>query len=118
VRASLLDSLGVFSKLPPEIRREIWQYFRPENQTCFGNCTWETSLAILRTSKQIHDEITTEMYNNRVLRLLISPKSKEDVVVKDLPRGNSRSSGLANFSRFKCIDVAIEPPSVDDPDSY
>ena len=114
VTASLPDSLGAFWKLPGEVRRMIWRYFKPENQTCFGTCTWETSLAILRTGKQIHDEVTAELYHNRRLRLFISP-TEEAVIVKDLPRAHRRSFGLANFTRFRSISIDIEPADSEDP---
>ncbi|KAL8941498.1 MAG: hypothetical protein Q9211_001803 [Gyalolechia sp. 1 TL-2023] len=84
--------LGTLSKLPLEIRKAIWEYFTPEHVHTDGIrgsypangpcCTSEYTppfspgtrftLAILRASKDLHDEINQELYRNRVLTVCMN----------------------------------------------
>ncbi|OJJ45039.1 hypothetical protein ASPZODRAFT_168135 [Penicilliopsis zonata CBS 506.65] len=65
------SSLGLFARLPPEIRIQIWNEFVPTGEDRYG--VWykkverygqRTDLAILRTNRQIYDEITSIIYHH------------------------------------------------------
>ncbi|KAI4193297.1 MAG: hypothetical protein LQ346_003953 [Caloplaca aetnensis] len=91
--------LGDFNKLPLELRRKIWKHFVPregETNGIRGICqpsrpchtgdhgpmheppppptpvNRRGDLAILRASRDLHNEITTELYLNRVLTVCFS----------------------------------------------
>ncbi|KAL8900049.1 MAG: hypothetical protein Q9207_005878 [Kuettlingeria erythrocarpa] len=96
---------GAFNKLPLELRRKIWKHFVPregETNGIRGLCqpsrpchtgahgpiheppppptpvNRRGDLAILRASRDLHNEITTELYLNRVLTVCFSDQDHFD----------------------------------------
>ncbi|MCJ1413440.1 hypothetical protein MMC19_007545 [Ptychographa xylographoides] len=106
--------LGVFAKLPAELRGLIWKEFTPEFWTCNGNCNFRVGMAILQTSKQIYKEASAELYRGRILKFHVSP-DKQDLTFKDLPRPDTRVFGYTDYTQFKAIEVIVEPPDSLDP---
>ncbi|MCJ1383662.1 hypothetical protein MMC17_006776 [Xylographa soralifera] len=110
--------LGTFSKFPFEVRCGIWKYMleRPVN------------LSILQTSKQLHEEITTEIYKNQILEIDID--TNEGIRFKKatfarcdpLAEFKIRILGMnfepledADWAKFQHILIQIHPVEMDDP---
>ncbi len=77
-------NLGLFATFPFEIREQIWQYFMPEHnlvhrgapeKTYFRTAVSlsENERAIIRTSRQIHAEISKMLDKRRTLQVRIYP---------------------------------------------
>ena len=79
--------LGLFAKLPYEIRQQIWQYlYHPPKHNIFRYCAKRQTFfrtgvlsperswpAILCTSRQIHDEACETLYRQHLLHIRIHP---------------------------------------------
>ena len=121
---------GTFSKLPPELRYNIWRFLMPELRPPYDDEVREererlyiagkgdyypNRLSILRTSHSLYEEVSHELYRSE-LCFYVCPK--EDIVVvaaKGLP-----SSEICHFTntpldRFPKITVEIQAPVKDDP---
>lgn len=75
--SSQRTELGAFAKLPPELRLCIWDWLLPYADTRYYP-EYEfprrnTSPAILRTSKRLHDEISHHLYSNLTISFTIDP---------------------------------------------
>lgn len=96
--------LGSFSVLPIELRLQIWQYFLlqpPGSEFGFFPMVKDLhQLAILRVSRKINGEITSEMYANRTLVFTVSPYSDSDldtaVSLHHPQRGNLKLLSIEN----------------------
>ncbi|KAI4281304.1 MAG: hypothetical protein L6R38_003800 [Xanthoria sp. 2 TBL-2021] len=79
-----LGSLGV---LPPEIRSKIWELVLPQSNDCFeleplkvrnwtvvdiGKVRAHNTLALVRASKQLYQEVTAQFYKDRSLALIFA----------------------------------------------
>jgi hypothetical protein len=60
-------NLGKFAELPGEIRNETWRNLRPEGDSI------KTSMSILRTCRQLWDEVSPQIYNKEVLTFKLPP---------------------------------------------
>lgn len=66
--------LGIFTRLPPEIRIMIWEEFQPRGFDRHSkNPIQKTDLRILQTSKHLYHEITGLLYHQRKLFFNIFP---------------------------------------------
>jgi len=77
-------NLGLFATFPFEIREQIWQYFMPEHNLVHHGAPKETYFrtavslsenerAIIRTSRQIHAEISKMLYKRRTVQVRVHP---------------------------------------------
>ena len=77
IMSSQRTELGVFAKLPPELRLCIWDWLLPYADTKrYPEMEWprrNTSLTILCTSKRLHDEISHHLYSNLTVSFTIDP---------------------------------------------
>lgn len=106
--------LGLFSNLPLEIRYEIWSYFVPA--ILEDNPSWATTLkfisryirpsrfAILQTSKQLYDEISSVFYAKGLCFFIKQPQALPTGLDSRLTDAKFRS---LLFPRFKQIRFEI-----------
>lgn len=69
-------SLGLFSKLPYELREQIWLEFLPVDQERAHRTTQtseQTDLRVLRTSRDLYGEISAILYSRTCLHFDLSP---------------------------------------------
>ncbi|GAD97870.1 hypothetical protein CPC735_057070 [Paecilomyces variotii No. 5] len=73
--ASENPSLGLFSRLPYEIREPIWKEFFPTSRHQHPLMTQrqKTDLSILRASRALYDEISRLLYENTSLTFSLAP---------------------------------------------
>src|SRR5207248_8010596 len=71
-------SLGVFAQFPPEVRVLIWKNFRPEGKDGTPSQVPKAGLSVLRTSRQLYNEVSTQIYSKCCLILEISPIYQHD----------------------------------------
>ncbi|KAI4281296.1 MAG: hypothetical protein L6R38_003791 [Xanthoria sp. 2 TBL-2021] len=130
--------LGSLSVLPPEIRLQIWEIiipttnFRiklePEQLQRLKNSDLPkvediNTLGLLRTSKQIHDEIDTQFYRNRSLAVIFTTTRDPSARGVNIRKAQSSNPGLIldgtyssgvlrfiNFAKFTSIKLLIELP--------
>lgn len=125
-------SLGNLSRLPPEIRLQIWSHFSLK-QTQFGPVdlvpltSIEPRLALLRASHRIHDEVTEHLYRNVALRFQIDPsyQHRSWLTVKsnigiswhlqNVDDAVSRGFGAFPYEKLKAIRINITAPDGRDP---
>ena len=131
--------LGVFEKLPFEIRAQIWGCFMPDvhktpeksllhyyarSKPFFRTAvsTSENWLAILRTSQQINDEISELLYQRRPLRVRIHPyfggdwrKGKRSIEWEVEPKNGWTYGNFESdfFTRFKKMRIDLWTESYD-----
>lgn len=72
--------LGLFSRLPYELREQIWLEFLPVGRDRkLEKCRYpKTLLDILRTSRDLYDEISDCLYSNSCLQFDVSPFYLQD----------------------------------------
>ncbi|MCJ1397748.1 hypothetical protein MMC11_000944 [Xylographa trunciseda] len=110
--------IGTFSKLPFEVRCVIWKYML---EPC-------VKLAILRTSKQLHEEIAAEIYRDQTLEIEIDASesrwSHEATFARCDRHAGTVAQGYdkwfrilddADWARFKNILITIYPDLLADP---
>ncbi|PGH03765.1 hypothetical protein AJ80_08635 [Polytolypa hystricis UAMH7299] len=69
-----LPDLGLFSRLPLEVRQMIWSEFVPFGQDTNRDLrVQKADLRILRTSRDLHDEISRFIYLGSCLEFSVSP---------------------------------------------
>ncbi|KAL1979557.1 hypothetical protein VTN96DRAFT_5570 [Rasamsonia emersonii] len=68
-----MTTLGLFSRLPYEVREQIWLEFAPTGQDMCLRCTQKTDLRILCTSRDLYDEISRVLYQTSSLEFDLSP---------------------------------------------
>ncbi|WEW61845.1 hypothetical protein PRK78_007342 [Emydomyces testavorans] len=90
--------LGNFSQLPPEIREQIWLELAPVGQDTKLERVQKADLSILRTSKYLHNEISSVLFWHSALELELSSTyfSATGWVVAHFEHG--RSQRKANHS--------------------
>ncbi|MCJ1226571.1 hypothetical protein MMC12_003224 [Toensbergia leucococca] len=114
--------LGMFSKLPPELRCSIWQYLMPghEHQDTrkfyhrarrlrHSKEPTSSKLAILRASRFLYQEISEELYRNRILYFCIDP-ARTRLDEKDM--FGKFSQDFTDFGRFAKINIEIFAPAI------
>ncbi|KAI9793819.1 MAG: hypothetical protein M1835_006977 [Candelina submexicana] len=126
-----ISPLGTFQKLPPELRDMIWQYFMPEGKSkirrrqglVFIKPTHYSGesddLAIMRTSRQINDELCGVLYDRQVLCIEIDPPNDSWWACRGLPgpTGDRYFPILkhTNLAWFKQIRIVLLRPNPEDP---
>ncbi|KAI9789789.1 MAG: hypothetical protein M1833_002259 [Piccolia ochrophora] len=114
-KAPGLGGLGSLAVLPPEIRRVIWRMsFSAQQRNIPTHSSWEIperTLALLRTSQQIHEEATRELYCARVLSLLIDADAF-DWSCPGPPLAFAPQFRHTIFARFKHIRIEILAPDI------
>lgn len=98
-------SLGLFSKLPQELRNQIWSYLLPqtaaEHELLAGADARNPSFcAMSLVNRQICNEFTKPFYNSCSLRFELGPYLMADPYVL-LVHGLTRSLRLSNLPDFK-----------------
>ena len=116
--------LGTLSKLPPEIRCEIWRYFMPDLRPTSAIRRYmivdmilgraPRRLEIMQTSRQMYKEISAMLYN-RELCFCVKPAKQMSpfnihLMIKGLPGARMKDLDYADFSRFKRIRFEIDAP--------
>ena len=104
-----LSSLGDFSKLPLELRLQIWHLVMPDCRIPLKpSKDFSHSLAILRASSALCEEISTELYRHYTYDLTVGPYGiycvEPEYRSKTWPAG---SLPIMNLSRFATIEIAI-----------
>ncbi|KAI4226631.1 MAG: hypothetical protein L6R40_008272 [Gallowayella cf. fulva] len=103
--------LGTLSKVPPEIRSQIWQELFTHSE-----------LSILRASKQLHEEAEEDLYRNQSLTFRLDDtwdptalgvKSSTTHYTKFNDVYAWRDLQNVNLSRFRSIELDIETPKND-----
>lgn len=125
-------SLGTLSRLPPEIRLQIWSHFSLK-QTPYGPAdlvpltSIEPRLALLLASRRIYDEVTEHLYKNVTLRFQIDPsyQHRSWLTVKsnigiswhlqNVDDAVSRGFGALPYEKPKAIRINITAPDGRDP---
>lgn len=120
-------NLGHFATFPFEIREQIWRYFMPEHnlvhrgaweKTYFRTAVSlsENGLAIMRTSRQIHAELSEMLYKRRTLQVRIHPyfgrrySNEKDTcqwAVECKHNGHYNDFSPAFFARFARMKVDV-----------
>jgi hypothetical protein len=118
--ASERTSIGLLAQLPREVRDLTWEHFVPtRGQT--------TDLSILRTCRQLYEELSPLVYQNEVLRFHVSPTYRyqswlsiftnrgAELHLRDLQDATSRSFSSLPYAKLKGIGVELEVPDSTDP---
>ena len=109
---------GQFGRLPPELRKQIWQHFLPRRNPTRHHLLddlWlpyrdapSNSLAILRVNKYLSHEILSQLYHKRELKILLDPKATRWVVMDtSAPPCSLR---YTKFDRFMRLEIEILAP--------
>ncbi|KAI9934529.1 hypothetical protein AWENTII_005974 [Aspergillus wentii] len=128
------SALGVFAKLPPEIRLNIWEHlwddlfpFGVRNFKLPKLYIGRTTLAILRASRQLYEEISHHLYANLTLEIHISPRyfakdwalficKNPHAVWRIESEKEAVWYGFLDFPYYKAkIEIVLHAPSPDDP---
>ncbi|KAL8801145.1 MAG: hypothetical protein Q9182_004650 [Xanthomendoza sp. 2 TL-2023] len=122
-RSPSLADCGLFSKLPAEIRREIYQYFKPRkgsiNHEIRERNLWQpyrgsesNTLAFMRTNRFIFGEVSHEIYHNQTLRFKIHPLDDRwvPIGIKTKPRHLRHT----RFRKFKKLRIDVFAPNLKD----
>ena len=125
------QSLGNLSRFPPEIRLQIWEEFSLhsiQHETDLVPAeSKQPSLAFLQTSHWIHDEASTNLYKDVILRFQVSPEYKYQSWLtiesnagrkwhlRDLDDALSRGFGKLPYEKLKGIHLEIQAPCRKDP---
>lgn len=129
---SIDPSLGNLSRLPPEIRLQIWDLFSLYPIECGAtdpapSASRQPRLAFLQTSHRIHDEASQHLYKDVVLRFQVFPEyqyrswltieSNTGTTwhLQDLDNAVSRGFGKLPYEKLKGIQVEIVAPCRFDP---
>ena len=121
-------NLGLFAKLPVEIREQIWQHFMPEHnlfrRRAYSQIVFRTAvsvsenwLAILRASRPLHAEMSEMLYRRRTLQVRIHPnfgqqyRDEEPIrCMWEVERKINRLGIYSNpefFSRFEKMSITV-----------
>jgi hypothetical protein len=113
-------NIGLLAQLPREVRDLIWEHFVPS----YGQ---RTNLGILRTCRQLYEEVAALVYQNEVLRFHISPtyqyqswllivtRRGAELHLCDLQDATSRGFSSLPYTKLKGIRVEVEAPDSTDP---
>ena len=110
------SSLGSFSKLPLELRREIWRYFMPDTLHTGGPVKWRwpaQKLSIKLSSRQIREEISDLLYDRNVhfeIRYRKDPRFGVTLITSGLPFNNRSDLERLNFAKFNSISFKLVIP--------
>ncbi|KAK2754867.1 hypothetical protein FQN54_006760 [Arachnomyces sp. PD_36] len=76
-----IPGLGAFSKLPYELREQIWLHFLPvgEEPAPSTKTSVKADLRVLLTSRDLYEEISTVLYSKTCLHVSISLQSESDL---------------------------------------
>lgn len=125
-------SLGNLSRLPPEIRLQIWDLFSLYPIECgvkdpaFPKLR-QPRLAVLQTSHRIHDEVSKHLYKDVVLRFHVLPEYQyrswltvegntgTKWYLQNLDDAVSRGFAKLPYEKLKGIQVEIDAPCRFDP---
>ncbi|KAI1924566.1 hypothetical protein LOZ65_003052 [Ophidiomyces ophidiicola] len=80
--------LGVFSRLPAEIREMIWLYFVPV-------AVDKTDLRVLQTNHSMYNEISEVIYRHSFLEFVLTPSFNLNTVFFARYKGVSRQNTIA-----------------------
>lgn len=127
-------SLGNLSRLPPEIRLQIWDHLswscnpiRSGATDLAPSTSSKPRLAFLQTSHWVHDEASQQLYKDLVLRFQVSPRHQyrswltvesnagTSWHLQDLDDALSRGFGNLPYEKLKGIHVEIDAPCRRDP---
>ncbi|KAL8918928.1 MAG: hypothetical protein Q9172_005196 [Xanthocarpia lactea] len=111
----------MFSNLSAEVRLKIWRHFMPSEYDDIPGDTdlWEpyqsspsNALAIMRTNRAIHAEVSYELYRHRTLRFIIHPHANRwrPMGIKARPWQLRHT----NFTKFKKLQINIIAPELAD----
>ncbi|MCJ1470998.1 hypothetical protein MMC07_009646 [Pseudocyphellaria aurata] len=118
--------LGDFSKLPLEVRWNIWEYLGPAESDLPKDTASRGKLrssrrsrknkkanrmAILRTSRHMYAEIAPILYDRDLCVRVSANQNKW--TIKGLPRAIRRDFRHTDFSRFRKIEFEFEAPEPD-----
>jgi len=118
--ASENTSIGLLAQLPREVRDLIWENFVPSHGQ-------QTNLGILRTCRQLYEEVSPLVYQNEVLRFHISPtyqyqswlsiitRKGAELHLRDLQDATSQGFSSLPYTKLKGINVELEAPDATDP---
>lgn len=99
--------LGEFSKLPPELRFQIWNYFFDD----FYKNGSPHGLSILSCSRSLNKETSYILYEHRVLTLTIKMRCSEEGIpefsafVKTKKRGKKKLG--SKYMKLSCLDDVL-----------
>ncbi|RMJ25381.1 hypothetical protein PHISP_03735 [Aspergillus sp. HF37] len=96
-----VPGLGIFSRLPRELRDLIWNEFQPRGSDTFtgSHPVPKTDLRILQTSKQIYHEVSEKLYRKRtiVFNIYGSFMDRSWLIINDNRRTSWVFEGEADF---------------------
>ena len=112
---------GMFSNLSAELRLNIWRHLMPSGYDDILSDTdlWElyqsspsNALAIMRTNRAIHAEVSYELYHHRTLRFIIHPHANRwrPMGIKARPWQLRHT----NYTKFKKLQINIIAPELSD----
>ncbi|KAL9043748.1 MAG: hypothetical protein Q9214_003075 [Letrouitia sp. 1 TL-2023] len=102
---------GLFRKLPPEIRQQIWRYVIPKhNQDQPLQSQAIHSVSILRTSKFIHSEAIPLLYQDRTLWIWVDDYCCGAALADTEPRAIREDFTHAKLAMFPNIRIDIYRP--------
>jgi hypothetical protein len=116
------QNLGELAKLPAELRQIIWQNVGPQN----GSGP-KPSMGVLRTCRQLYDEVFPIMYNNEVLCFKVAPRYQYRSWISVSNRCGaawtleSSDDALSHgynklpYSRLRAVRIEVEAPDPFDP---
>lgn len=126
----LQPGLGDLSKLPLEVRRDIWQHFLPKPDDALGlrRCCMKTnpsgpvlypwptdlvhpcgSLAVICASKDLYNEITEELYRKRVLTICFNEQGHRDCLHHNVRERNifyTTIGGICDTTDLTHVDLS------------
>jgi hypothetical protein len=126
----LPDTMGLFFRLPPELRIMIWVYLFSTIHTRLPNGRKPNTnpLSILRTSRYLYNEISSHLYDNCTENIFMKPAYDEDewmrirlestnmrvdLIFKDKAAADKH---FQNFPHHQSkVIIHLEPPKQDDP---
>lgn len=103
----LFAQLGQFSKLPPELRFQIWNYFFDD----FFKSGCPHGLSILSCNRSLNKEISYILYEHRVLTLTVMIRCSTEGIpefnafVKTKKRAEKRF--LCKYMKLSCLDDVL-----------
>lgn len=128
--------LGNLSRLPAEVRLQIWDNFSlfpiqsgpADPGSPISRQSRQPRLACLQTSHRIHDEVSHHLYKDVVLRFHVWPEYNHRLwllvesnagntwwSLRDLEDAVSRGFGKLPYEKLKGIQVEIDAPCRTDP---
>ena len=121
------EGLGSLSRLPPEVRLEIWKLFSLD---IIQSEKVEHKLAFLRTSRGIHQEASNVLYRNLDLTLHVDPFWCEDRwltmqtnggmsrVIKGFKHAEEIGFARFPFDRVRKIEIKVAPSDYYEPGGF